>query len=160
MQKEAGIVFQPAAVREARRITVALERGDLAVDAAQPLDADAAVAGYLAQAHANADTRYVAYGHPNILESSGLKPAYTHMWSLPLRVLDPHLTDLTSQMRGPRAPTWFVQGAPLNSWNIDRLGTLQRTRDQRYRLVATVCGVPIYLLKGVPRPTGASTAGC
>ncbi len=120
---------------------------------------EASVASYLARAHAAGDTGFVAYGHPNILESSGLTPVYPQLWSLPLRVLDPDLTHLTRQLRGPRAPTWFVQGSSLNSWDIDRLGTLARTRDSRYRLVATICDVPIYLLKGVSRsdPTMAGT---
>lgn len=122
--------------------------------------ADAAVIGYLAQAHSIGDTGYVAYGHPNILESSGLRPTYPYMWSLPLRVLDPHLTTLTAQMRSNRAPAWFVQGSPVNSWHIDSLGTLQRTRDERYRLVATVCGVPVYLLRGVSRPDPGAPSTC
>lgn len=121
---------------------------------------DAVVADYLAQARASGDTGYVAYGHANILESSGLIPVYPQLWSLPLRVLDPQLTHLTRQLRGPRAPTWFVQGGSVNSWNLDRLGRLERTRDDRYRLVATVCDVPIYLLKGVSRSAPTVIGSC
>jgi len=125
-----------------------------------PGRAEAAVSRYLAQAHAIGDTGYVAYGHPNILESSGLRPTYPYMWSLGLRVLDPDLTKLTAQMRSNRAPTWFVQGGPVNSWHIDSLGTLRRTRDERYRLVATVCGVPVYLLRGVSRLNPGAPSTC
>lgn len=125
-----------------------------------PSRRDAAISEYLRQAHARGDSGYVAYGHPNILESSGLRPTYPYMWSLPLRVLDPDLVKLTTQMRSDRAPTWFIQGSPVNSWQIDSHGTLQRTRDQRYRVVATVCGVPVYLLRSTARPDPGAPSTC
>ncbi len=121
---------------------------------------DAALVAYLASVDRPGDTGYVGYGHPNILLDSGLRPGYTYLWSIPLRVLDPHLEQLNRRLSGPHAPTWYVQGTPENSWGIDDSGTLTRTLDEYYRRVATVCDVPVYLLKGVYRPTGAPTGAC
>ncbi|MBB6629754.1 hypothetical protein H5V45_20725 [Nocardioides sp. KIGAM211] len=121
---------------------------------------DAALVGYLASVDRPGDTGYVGYGHPNILLDSGLRPAYPYLWSLTLRVLDPDLELLTRRLSGPDAPTWYVQGTPENSWGIDDSGILTRTLAEHYRQVATVCDVPVYLVKGVSRPTGVSSDDC
>lgn len=121
---------------------------------------DAALIHYLASAREPGDTGYVGYGHPNILLDSGLRPGFRYLWSLPLRVLDPGLEQLTGRLRGSRAPTWYVQSTPINSWGIDSAGTLAEVMARRYRRVASVCGVPVYLRNGTDRPPGVSTSEC
>ncbi len=47
-------------------------------------------------------------GRADIQYTSGLPSPYQHLWSLPMRTLDPDLTELRALLEGPDAPTWFV----------------------------------------------------
>lgn len=84
-------------------------------------------------AHArDGDTGVVAWGHPEILANAGLHSPYRELWSLPVRVRDPELRELTRVLRGPDRPTWFVVGGPdLTSWGIDA-SRAQPVLDARY----------------------------
>ena len=55
---------------------------------------DVLVSRLLRAAAHPSDTVVVAYGQANIIQESGLRPAYPYLWSLPMRTLDPHLTRL------------------------------------------------------------------
>lgn len=73
------------------------------------------------EAHAEpGDTAVVAFGGPNILQSTGLRSPYPDLWSLPVRVHDPELDELSALLRGEDRPTWVVvAGRSLGSWGID-----------------------------------------
>lgn len=80
---------------------------------------DGEVADFL-RAHADpGDEVVVAFGRPNIVAASGLDSPYAHLWSLPVRVRDPHLTELRAVLESPDAPRWVVvSGGSLASWGI------------------------------------------
>lgn len=82
-------------------------------------DSDVQVAHYL-QAHAApGESAVVAFGHVNVLEGTGLSDPYVHLWSLPVRVRDPHLVLFTRTLRHDR-PTWLVVAGPkIDTWAID-----------------------------------------
>jgi hypothetical protein len=99
---------------------------------------DEAVERYLA-AHARpGDTGVVAFGDPVLLQASGLASPYPQLWSLPVRVRDPHLTALTTVLRSPRRPTWLVvDGDSLATWGVDS-ATAQQVADRRYAQRAVI----------------------
>lgn len=84
-------------------------------------------------AHARpGETGVVAWGHPEILANAGLVSPYRELWSLPVRVRDPELRELTRVLRSPDRPTWFVTRGPgLASWGIDA-SRVQPVLDARY----------------------------
>lgn len=102
------------------------------------------------------DTIVTVYGHPEVTQSSGLSSPYQHLWSLPVHVLDPKLTELTTIMQGPRAPTWFVAYESTHNWGIDST-RLDALLQERYHLVNNICGLQIYLRDGAIRndPVGS-----
>ena len=62
----------------------------------------------------------VAFGGANILRETGLRSPYPDLWSLPVRVHDPELDDLTALLAGPDRPTWLVvAGTSLGTWGVD-----------------------------------------
>jgi hypothetical protein len=103
-------------------------------------------------AHARpGDTAFVAYGHPDILRSTGLASPYSGLWSLPVRVNDPRLTQLAHVRAGTRRPTWVIttsdqRSQALAGWGIDP-ALAQRQLDAHYRPVADVDGHVIYLVR-------------
>jgi hypothetical protein len=122
---------------------------------------ESALVGWLGRAHQPGDTGFVAYGHANIVEASGLRPAgYPYLWSLPLRVEDPHLTRLAGTLSGRTRPTWLVEWIDLDAWGIDRQGTLAASVSSYYTLVGRVCGTPVYLRDGDHRALPALPSSC
>lgn len=105
------------------------------------------------------DTAVVTFTHPNVLEKSRLSSPYPYVWSLPMRTLDPHLTLLRKTLRGPQAPTWIVQWDAFDTWGLDANGELAKTVASHYRVVAHVCGHPVWLRDGVTRSVHAPR-GC
>jgi hypothetical protein len=109
-----------------------------------------------AQPHSSA---VVLYGGAATLEASGLRPAYPYLWTLPQRVLDPHLTRLVHTLDGPRRPTYVIVRMPLDSWGQDPHGRVRRALASHYRRVARVDGDRVYAERA-PKPrrhvTGAA----
>ncbi|MCW2766569.1 MAG: hypothetical protein JWO11_2528 [Nocardioides sp.] len=107
-------------------------------------DADAQVVAYL-RAHAAAgDSVVVGFGHPNIVADAGLTSPYSELWSLPVRVRDNQLAELTGVLEGPARPTWVVvSGDTLATWGVQP-DTAQAQLEQRYRQVAALGGYLIY----------------
>lgn len=104
------------------------------------------------------DTLVVFGGRADLQLTSGMSSPYEHLWSLPMRTLDPHLTDLESVVAGPDAPTWIVEWVPFETWN-DRAGRTFATHvEQRYVEHGAGCGESddqertVWLLRGVDRP--------
>ncbi|WP_165372647.1 hypothetical protein [Nocardioides iriomotensis] len=97
---------------------------------------DAAVSTYLRVHAAPGDTGVVAYGHPDILEQAGLSSPYPDLWSLPVRVRDPHLARFRRVLTTDR-PRWLVAAhGDLASWGLDS-SRAQRVVDRDYRTVFT-----------------------
>jgi hypothetical protein len=91
------------------------------------------------------DTIVSLYGNAELVKASGLPSPYRHLWSLPMRTLDPDQDELRALLSGPEAPTWVVGVLPLNSWHIDDSWRLRKLIVSNYRLVYSVCGPQIYL---------------
>ncbi|GAA4697808.1 hypothetical protein [Nocardioides conyzicola] len=90
------------------------------------------------------DTAVVAFGAPNILQSTGLRSPYPDLWSLPVRVHDPELRDLSALLEGADRPTWvIVAGRSLGSWGIDG-STANRVLAEHYDRAATTDDWTIY----------------
>lgn len=106
--------------------------------------ASTTVEHYLAT-HARAgDTGVVGFGDPALLEAAHLPSPYPQLWSLPVRVRDPHLSDLNALLEGPRRPTWIVvDGDSLASWGIDA-SLAQPVLEREYRQVRTVDDWHVY----------------
>ncbi len=106
---------------------------------------------WLEHHHDAGDTAVVAYGQPNLLAEAGVSSPYSELWSLPVRVRDPRLSDLVSVLRGPAAPDWVLVHEQWQTWGVHATGA-QRVVDRRYRKVADVCGWIVYLRNGEHRP--------
>ncbi len=84
------------------------------------------------------DTAVVAFGGPNILESTGLRSPYPDLWSLPVRVHDPELETLSALFGSQDRPTWVVvAGRSLGSWGIDARVADQVLTDHYDRATST-----------------------
>lgn len=109
-------------------------------------DHDGTVAAYLRDRARPGDTGVMAFGHPNVLEAAGLASPYEYLWSLPVRVRDPRLTELAAVLSGPDRPTWVVvSGRLLTTWGVDASAG-QAVLDRLYRPVAGLDGYTVYLL--------------
>jgi len=125
-----------------------------------PLGTAWTVGRWVKQSSAADDSIVVTYTHPNVVDASGLRPAYPYLWSLPIRVLDPHLTALTSSLDSPAGATWVVVWDQPQLWNLNRAEQLNHALHEHYELVAHVCGHPVWLrtsttreLAPLPNPT-------
>jgi hypothetical protein len=87
----------------------------------------------------------VLYGNPHLLWNAGLTSPYEELWSLPVRVRDPDLVELTAILRGPDAPTWVIAWDDMEAWGIAS-ATAREVVRQRYRLYAAMDNVDIYRL--------------
>lgn len=106
---------------------------------------------WLADSKAAGDTAFVAYGNASVLEAADMQSPYPHLWSVPMRTLDPEQERLRATLAGPEAPSWIVQVNGLNSWQIDAGSRLRDLVDERYRVVATICGDPVWLRQDLTR---------
>jgi Glycosyltransferase family 87 len=118
--------------------------------AAYPRDSQR-VGAFLARSSRPGDTATVLYGNAEVQQASGMRSPYPHLWSLPMRTLDPHLTRLRAVLTGPRAPTWVVDLGHLDAWNIDAHDRTRLALATHYREVAAVCGHTVFLHDGVRR---------
>ncbi len=99
------------------------------------------------------DTLVVYGGRADIQWASGLRSPYRHLWSLPMRTLDPGLTELRDLLTGPAAPTWFVEFTALDAWSESGTERIGEELIERYQYVATVCDeYRVYHLKSLERP--------
>jgi hypothetical protein len=113
----------------------------------------AAYAGHAVGAAADSTDTIVVYGgRADIVLASGLESPYRYLWSLPMRTLDPHLTQLRALLTGPNPPTWVVVAVPTDSWDIPEGADLQHILDTDYTLHGDGCGRPVYLHTGLTRP--------
>ena len=92
-------------------------------------------------------------GRADLQFASGLPSPYRHLWSLPMRTLDPGYRSLIALVEGPDAPTWFVEAASFEAWGADGGRALREAVQERYTIHGYGCGgTSVYLLRGVQRP--------
>ena len=131
-------------------LSTGMQAGTARTREARPDKTDV-VGTWLRDASIAGDTGTVLYGNADLLLTAQLPPGTDQLWSLPTRALDPRLLQLSQQLNGPHPPTWVVQWFPLDTWGLDPEHRVLATLTMRYRVVMTVCGVPIYLHRGVHR---------
>ncbi|MEI2819052.1 MAG: hypothetical protein V9E81_02090 [Marmoricola sp.] len=84
-----------------------------------PKGADPAQLAYLKANIRPGDTATIAFGKAELLHETGLSSPYKYLWSLPVRVRDPHLRQLRAVIQSPNRPTWLLLDShPLRSWGI------------------------------------------
>lgn len=105
-----------------------------------------AAASWLREHARPGDTATLLYGAPNILQATGLHSPYSELWSLPIRVRDPHLVHLETVLRGPAAPTWLLASHDLATWGVSSTAA-DTVVDHRYDAVAIVDGYTVYHLQ-------------
>ena len=84
--------------------------------------------------------RVLVYGgRADIQWASRAGSPYPYLWSLPMRTLDPGLTDLHDVLTGDNPPTWFVEASYVNTWS--ELGTrpIESSLIRKYEFVRTAC---------------------
>jgi hypothetical protein len=106
----------------------------------------------LAGASRPGDTLTTLYGQAQVNRAAGLASPYPHLWSLPVKTLDPGLTELQAVLAGPDAPTWLLVARRVSSWGLDA-SRARRVIAARYHPVARYDGQTIYLRDGLRRPT-------
>ncbi|MFJ9389531.1 hypothetical protein ACIRON_11965 [Nocardioides sp. NPDC101246] len=85
-----------------------------------PVSPEVEVSAYVREHAHPSDGLVVGFGDPQIIAASGLTSPYENLWSLPVRVRDPHLAGLRSVMSGGSAPQWIVvDGDSLDSWGLE-----------------------------------------
>lgn len=128
----------------------------LAMTAMHPLDNPGTIVGSSIRRAADpGDTVTALYGQPGINATSGLRSPYPYLWSLPAKVRDSNLTLLEATLSGPQAPTWVVVVRTVQTWGVPTAAT-QETLDRDYVPVQRICGMTVYLHRGVARqrPSG------
>ena len=99
------------------------------------------------------DTLVVYGGRADIQYASGLPSPYQHLWSLPMRTLDPDLAQLTALVESPDRPTWLVEWADFDAWDSPGAATLRAAVQERYVLHGLGCrDRPVYLRRDATRP--------
>ncbi len=110
------------------------------------------VGGWVAEAAHPDDTVVSLYSHANVVGETRLRPAYPYAWSLPVRTMDPNLTELYRTLTTPSlAPTWVIGWDRFNTWKLDGDHRIEQTVAREYVLVQTVCKHPVWLRRGVER---------
>jgi hypothetical protein len=106
---------------------------------------------YLSMHSRPGDSAVIAFGDPALLEAAHLTSPYPELWSLPVRVRDPRLTELTRVLTGPARPTWVVvDGGSLGTWGVDA-SLAQPVLEREYRPVDTAGDWRIYHLRTASR---------
>ncbi len=145
----AAAVQRPLPGRRALRIAYGVAAAStvitLTVAAVHPVDrAEEPAIAWLADHAEPGDTGVVAFGAPNILEATGLVSPYPDLWSLPVRVHDPDLADLTALLDAEDRPTWLVvAGTSLGTWGVDAT-TADRALAEHYEVATTAGDWTIY----------------
>ncbi|NEN76862.1 hypothetical protein [Nocardioides zeae] len=155
-----GVVRRAAVVLVAAWLPIATVV-TLSDELSHPIDDGPAEAtgAFVREASEPGDTIVVAYGQPNVVLDSGLTAPYEHLWSLPVRVLDPDLADLTALVESPERPTWVVQWGKdgFATWAV-RTDTFSDAVHEHYREAGTVCGRTIWLRDDAERTLPAPEA--
>jgi len=103
------------------------------------------------------DSAVVLYGEAALFDTTRLRPAYPFLWTLPQRVLDPHLNRLVRTLDRSDRPTYVVVRSSLDPWAQDPHGRVRRALERHYTLAAHVCTDSVYLRRGTTRATPPGT---
>lgn len=124
----------------------------LQVSGAQPYpERDTARA--LREAAAPGDTLTVFGGRAHLQLGSGLGSPYPHLWSLPMRTLDPDLAQLRRLVDTDDRPTWLVEWVDFTTWTPAAGTLLADAVAEHYERAGTTCeGHPVWLARGADRP--------
>jgi hypothetical protein len=79
-------------------------------------------------------------GRADIEWSAGMDSPYPYLWSLPMRTLDPDLTELREVLTGRNPPTWIVEATAINAWSEIGTRPIEDHLLNRYQYVLTACG--------------------
>lgn len=97
------------------------------------------------------DTLVVYGGRADLQWASGLDSPYEHLWSLPMRTMDPELEQLRTLLAGPDAPEWFVTTVGLDAWDGVGERALSQVLARRYVDVGGGCeGIVVRRLADAP----------
>jgi 4-amino-4-deoxy-L-arabinose transferase-like glycosyltransferase len=100
------------------------------------------------------DTLVVYGGRADLQLESGMPSPYAYLWSLPMRTLDPDLSELQALISGDAPPTWIVEWVDFRHWDGQSGARLEQLVEERYVRAGTACGDrAIWLLRGVDRAT-------
>ena len=97
------------------------------------------------------DTIVVYGGRADIVMASGLESPYEHLWSLPMRTLDPDLAGLSALLASDKRPTWFVEWVSFSDWDDFGNADFQAVLEENYERHGDGCGHHIWLRKDVER---------
>lgn len=114
-------------------------------------DVDQQVGRFVGAAAEPGDTLTTMYGQADLQWAAGMESPYRHLWSLPVRVLDPDLEELSALLASDEAPTWLVQTVPRHSWGLDPEGRVDPVMRAEYDFVWEGCGTFVWLREGVER---------
>ncbi|WP_157551010.1 ArnT family glycosyltransferase [Nocardioides jensenii] len=109
------------------------------------------IGGFVADSAEPGDTATTLFGRPDAQLATGLRSPYEQLWSLPVRVLDPDLEQLTALLGSDDAPTWLVQVFSIHEWGLDPQGRIDPVIEKRYEIVYDACRTRVYKLKTVQR---------
>jgi hypothetical protein len=140
-------------------VATGLQAGTARVAEAKPGRTEI-VGTWLRETTVAGDTGTVLYGNADLLLIAQLPPGTDQLWSLPTRALDPRLLHLNQQLNGPHPPTWVIEWMPRDTWGLDPDRVLLATLSLSYREVARVCGIPVYLHRGVKRMLAPMPTDC
>lgn len=147
----AGAVYVVAALL----VAIPLNFGELTDD-----DTAQQVGRYVGAAAEPGDTLTTMYGKADLQWAAGMRSPYRHLWSLPVRVLDPDLAELTALLASEEAPTWLVQTFPRHSWGLDPQGRIEPVMTGEYDLVWEGCGTLVWLREGTVRELPEEQPSC
>ncbi|KRF15520.1 hypothetical protein ASG90_12595 [Nocardioides sp. Soil797] len=116
------------------------------------------IGGFVADSAEPGDTATTLFGRADAQFQTGLRSPYQHLWSLPVRVLDPDLKELTALLESEQAPTWIVQVFSFHEWGLDPEGRIDPVVARRYDIVYDACGTRIYKLKSAERDLAPAPA--
>ena len=107
----------------------------------------------VAEAAEPGDTLTVFGGRADIQYAAGLPSPYQHLWSLPMRTLDPELDRAQVAGQRRRRPHLDRRVGRLRGLERGRRRALRADVEARYVVHGLGCDDrPVYLLKGVDRP--------
>ncbi|MGI8646205.1 MAG: hypothetical protein ACR2JD_07795 [Nocardioides sp.] len=112
---------------------------------------EVALVGWLREAGRPRDTGVVTWGHPQLLEATGLRPRSPLIWSLPQRTFDPRLDRFVQMLAGRRAPTWVLVWDPVDSWDLDEGGRAKTTLTAHYRFISSLCDIGVFVRRDIYR---------
>lgn len=114
----------------------------------------------LRAAAAPGDTLTVFGGRAHLQLGSGLDSPYPHLWSLPMRTLDPDLEQLRRLVDGDERPTWLVEWVDFATWTPAAGTLLADAVAEHYERAGTTCGGhPVWLERGTDRPAVVPDCG-